>query len=410
MSGSHIIGARVPDIQHQRAADRHLASKQYILSLDGGGIRAYSSLLVLKALMEKIAQLENETPHLRTQSNNDDTSTHRIDDNLPLPCHYFDYIFGTGTGGLLAIMLGRLRMNVDACLSMFSIFGSRILGNSRRTRICGNPFKSKRLWTKAKYDSKAFEKFLREMIKEVVMMKSRDGQLDQFPSDENQCKTVVVCVMETLVDYTPFLLRSYANPGNLSSQYIRNPGMAYNTRIWKVARAAMAAPAFFSPMNVDGTTFLDGSYGHNNPSKLAYDEVKEIHRGRIAGFPIKVMVNIGTGRKASVGNNTNGNRGRTDVGHNFHTLPLKERNRFNYYRLDVQNGLQDMDMDEWRKDGSTLVTIARYTSTYLGSPQAQDDLTRAARQLVDARITRERLWTADQKMAFYEDAARKTGA
>jgi hypothetical protein len=148
-----------------------------------------------------------------------------------------------------------------------------------------------------------------------------------------------------------------------------------------------------------GTTFLDGGLGHNNPSKLAYDEVEEIHRGRVAGFPIKVMVNIGTGRKATEGTNIvyrNGSR-KTEVGHDYQNLSERERGCFDYYRLDVQSGLQDMDMDEWKKDGSTLVTIAQHTMTYLASTVVQSDLARAARQLVDARIARERLWTADKK-------------
>jgi len=61
-----------------------------ILSLDGGGVRGLSSLLILRNIMEEIAR-RNDTPEA-------------------IPCDYFDLIGGTGTGGLIAIMLGRLRM------------------------------------------------------------------------------------------------------------------------------------------------------------------------------------------------------------------------------------------------------------------------------------------------------------
>jgi Patatin-like phospholipase len=61
-----------------------------ILSLDGGGVRGLSSLLIMRNIMEEIAR-RNGTAEAR-------------------PCDYFDLIGGTGTGGLIAIMLGRLRM------------------------------------------------------------------------------------------------------------------------------------------------------------------------------------------------------------------------------------------------------------------------------------------------------------
>jgi len=66
-----------------------------ILALDGGGVRGLSSLLILRELMEEIRR------KLRLA-------------NTPLPCEYFDLIGGTSTGGLIAIMIGRLRM---VCIS-----------------------------------------------------------------------------------------------------------------------------------------------------------------------------------------------------------------------------------------------------------------------------------------------------
>jgi patatin-like phospholipase/acyl hydrolase len=62
-----------------------------VLTFDGGGVRGLSSLLILREIMEDIER--------RTKA-----------DELPLPCDYFDLIGGTGTGGLIAIMLGRLGM------------------------------------------------------------------------------------------------------------------------------------------------------------------------------------------------------------------------------------------------------------------------------------------------------------
>ena len=62
-----------------------------ILSLDGGGVRGLSSLFILKSIMEQV-ELDEES------------------DETPLPCRYFDLICGTSTGGLIAIMLGRLGM------------------------------------------------------------------------------------------------------------------------------------------------------------------------------------------------------------------------------------------------------------------------------------------------------------
>ena len=73
-----------------------------ILSLDGGGVRGISSLYILKEVMAQIArEYKEENPN--------------APEIFPRPCEYFDLICGTSTGGLIALMLGRLRM---VCISL----------------------------------------------------------------------------------------------------------------------------------------------------------------------------------------------------------------------------------------------------------------------------------------------------
>jgi hypothetical protein len=79
---------------------KSLNRRPRILSLDGGGIRGFASLLILKEVMRTIARRSGQAAQ------------------TPLPCQYFDLIGGTSTGGLIAIMLGRLRMVFVPCLGV----------------------------------------------------------------------------------------------------------------------------------------------------------------------------------------------------------------------------------------------------------------------------------------------------
>jgi patatin-like phospholipase/acyl hydrolase len=65
-----------------------------ILSLDGGGVRGIAELFILKELMDQVNRL---------QRNEGDKSS-------LLPCQVFDLICGAGTGGIIALLLGRLEM------------------------------------------------------------------------------------------------------------------------------------------------------------------------------------------------------------------------------------------------------------------------------------------------------------
>ncbi len=91
------------------------ATNLRLLALDGSGVRGLSSLMILRRLM---AAVDPDAP--------------------PRPCDYFDMIGGTSTGGLIAIMLGRLRMTVDECIDAYTTLSNRVFEKkSHRVDIKG---------------------------------------------------------------------------------------------------------------------------------------------------------------------------------------------------------------------------------------------------------------------------------
>ena len=81
---------RYPPIKPSLQVGKVVPRKR-LLTFDGGGVRGLCSLLILREIMEEIGR--------RTDS-----------EEPPRPSQYFDLIGGTSTGGLIALMLGRLGM------------------------------------------------------------------------------------------------------------------------------------------------------------------------------------------------------------------------------------------------------------------------------------------------------------
>jgi patatin-like phospholipase/acyl hydrolase len=84
------------------------------LVVDGGGIRGISSILILQDLMQEInisirlAQ-PNKTQHTNVE-----------------PHDIFDLVAGTSTGGLIAIMLGKLGMTLAECVKAYDELSTTI--------------------------------------------------------------------------------------------------------------------------------------------------------------------------------------------------------------------------------------------------------------------------------------------
>jgi len=75
-----------------------------LLSLDGGGVKGISSLLIIDRIMEKLGEKLGEK---------------KKQDHIPQPWEVFDLAGGTSTGGLIALMLFRLRLDTKKAIEKF---------------------------------------------------------------------------------------------------------------------------------------------------------------------------------------------------------------------------------------------------------------------------------------------------
>lgn len=76
-----------------------------------------------------------------------------MEDELLL-CHYFDFMYGTSTGGLISVMLARLRMTVPQCLEIYRQVGNDLFGHRRNV-----------LPLATKYSHKPLEKAVQNIVK-----------------------------------------------------------------------------------------------------------------------------------------------------------------------------------------------------------------------------------------------------
>jgi patatin-like phospholipase/acyl hydrolase len=84
-----------------------------LLSLDGGGIKGISTLIVLDAIMTQIKEIEIE----RGISTSEEER---------LPRDYFELAAGTSTGGLIALMLFRLNMSVSKTMEQYEKMAAKV--------------------------------------------------------------------------------------------------------------------------------------------------------------------------------------------------------------------------------------------------------------------------------------------
>ncbi|KAH8660662.1 acyl transferase/acyl hydrolase/lysophospholipase [Tricladium varicosporioides] len=407
----------------------HWAQK-YLLTFDGGGIRGYSTLLIVKELMRHIAIIEREQDNAATSSyhpleyvtNKGSQVTEDGSESVTvryLPAHYFDYMAGTSTGGLIAIMLSRLRMNVDDCLLEYKNMGAAVFGKPRKFSIRG-PLPALR----DRYNEKRLEAVIKDVITRRASIPNSEMSEHMFKARENRCRTIVFSVNKaTRGNRCVYLFRTFDHPPRAAGPHHDielNPDYAHNIPTWQVARATTAAPSYFKPMKIGSTTHIDGGFGSaNNPTIYAYEEVRQMSDD---DNPIALTISIGTGLRRDVSPYSDGaflgkwaayvrfarhiatdseetHRGmeRQQESHRRLLRRYKPELVEEYHRFNVEHGMEDMKLGEWKtrqtQDGIQYLTLEKMeeaTRAYYEQESVQADLRRFAGILVVNRRQRSR--------------------
>ncbi|KAK4233637.1 acyl transferase/acyl hydrolase/lysophospholipase [Achaetomium macrosporum] len=301
-----------------------------LLALDGGGVRGLSSLMILHRLM---AAVDPDVP--------------------PKPCDYFHMIGGTSTGGLIAIMLGRLRMTIDECIDAYTSLSDKVFEKkSHRVNIRGK--------LQGRFDAADLE----QAVKQILTARGL-GEDTLLKDTDSPCK-VFVCATSRQTGDT-VCLTSYRSPRS-------DDRLLNSTKIWQACRATSAATTFFDPIAIGpfDEEFVDGALGANNPVYALWNQAQDMWGNQLRGS-LQCLVSIGTGVPSL-------KPVRDDVFEIWATLTelatetektaeqfrrdksnLDDEGR--YYRFNVDRGLEEIGLEESKKKKEIAAATRRYVES-----------------------------------------------
>ncbi|ROT35304.1 patatin-like phospholipase [Sodiomyces alkalinus F11] len=401
-----------------------------ILSLDGGGVRGYSMLIIVQELMHRAyVEIEGRAPR-----------RHQI----PKPCDHFDLIVGTGTGGLIALMLGRLRLDLETCKELY-VRLTRMVFETDKT-IAGIPYRS------TLFKASKLEAAIKECVREhtvyegegndgttpnmanpltgsnnssyprrqssnasVVSFSARGPQAETtrfgFPSQwgnpearlydsrENRTKTAVLTMYKGAgKGQPPVILRSYDSR--------REPPPEFDCKLWEAARATCSIGLAFKPIQIGQSVFHDDGAGPFNPAPEALEEATV---NEWPGREVGVFISVGTGKRPR-GSDANQNMWYEGFLGEFgearrrlvakiegcetthermikELLPARGVSIDNYYRFNVEMGVGEFGMNEWHR----LANISSGTRQYLRREAEQEMIQNATGKMANIHKAHQRL-------------------
>ncbi|KAH7110914.1 acyl transferase/acyl hydrolase/lysophospholipase, partial [Dactylonectria macrodidyma] len=157
----------------------------------------------------------------------------------------------------------------------------------------------------------------------------------------------------------------------------RPRGLAHlydSTKIWQACRATSAATPFFDPIAIGPfqEQFVDGALGANNPVYALWNQAQDVWGDQLRGC-LRCLVSIGTGvpairpvlddvlgigatlKKLATETETTAEQFRRDKS------SLDDKGR--YYRFNVVRGLENVGLEESRKQREIAAATGRYVAS-----------------------------------------------
>lgn len=242
-----------------------------ILTIDGGGLQAISTLLILDELLSAIAK------------------NNGVQQRKPRPCDVFDTIAGIGAGGWLALLLGRFHMDITSCLSEWYKITQNIAPRSG----------AEEMWMRLTQHCYFNPDRLVDQVDRLTKIYGTGEFLFADNADSVRTRHVFVAALRS--DAKGYnLFRTYPIPASakLPKKLLEGP---VNPETFKISRAfgVTGAARYFTPhwkeqMATSGKiTFSDTKFPKpHNITELALDEMWGIYGIEV---PLSVIVNIGPG-------------------------------------------------------------------------------------------------------------------
>ncbi|KAF8797701.1 FabD/lysophospholipase-like protein [Phlegmacium glaucopus] len=235
--------------------------RKRVLIVDGGGFRGLGALHIINHLTKAKSQDQK-------------------------PCELFDMMCGSSVGGLISILLGRLKLDCATAITIYKELTQSFCGKDEE-----------------KFYNKLLDKdFLETNEFDVVLaniIRKHGGQPDLPMISEGQSTKTFVTVVAGEPDYSnrTHLIRSYPTPAsNIGSL---SPPAKHIWLVREAVRATLSSPMYMPPAKIEPMYgFSDAGFaGFNNPVERARKECKMLWPTE--NLDTFVFVSVGTGLGSS---------------------------------------------------------------------------------------------------------------